>query len=225
MLRGWVRLRVALPVICASAIALALTGGLRCPYHGYAALRSALAGVDPDGIAGIWVTPTMQVHGIVVHHSATPARVGRLTIGASVIDKLHQRRGFCALFSGRFYHIGYHYVVRADGSLEVGRPETCRGAHAGTPEGNSRNLGVVLVGEFTSAAQSPHPEQLRVATALLRTLVRRYSLTPSSVVGHGELNSRTACPGAGVDMVALRRLLVQAETSSARREIGRHRTP
>ena len=56
---------------------------------------------------------------IVIHCSATPPRSN---IGAKTIDQWHKDRGW----SG----IGYHVVVRRDGTLEFGRPFDKVGAHA-----------------------------------------------------------------------------------------------
>ena len=48
---------------------------------------------------------------LVVHVTATPAK---LDIGAAEIDDMHRQRGFSS--------IGYHYVIRRDGTIEPGRP-------------------------------------------------------------------------------------------------------
>lgn len=55
---------------------------------------------------------------------------------AADIDRWHKERGW----SG----IGYHYVVRLDGSLEKGRPDAKIGAHV--KGHNHDSLGVVYVG-------------------------------------------------------------------------------
>ena len=55
---------------------------------------------------------------IIIHCSAVgPDR----TSSAEDIDKWHKDRGFKC--------IGYHYVIRRDGSIEPGRPEWMIGAH------------------------------------------------------------------------------------------------
>jgi len=76
---------------------------------------------------------TREIDTLVVHCSATTAD---MDIGAEEIRKWHLERGWS--------DIGYHYVIRRDGTLEHGRPEGKIGAHA---RGfNSRSLGVCLVG-------------------------------------------------------------------------------
>ena len=70
---------------------------------------------------------------IVVHCSATKEHQD---FSASDIDRWHKQRGW----SG----IGYHYVVKLDGTIEKGRPESKIGAHV---KGHNRNsIGVVYVG-------------------------------------------------------------------------------
>jgi N-acetyl-anhydromuramyl-L-alanine amidase AmpD len=70
---------------------------------------------------------------IVVHCSATP---NGISFSAADIHQMHVDRGF----SG----IGYHKVIRTDGTIENGRPEYWFGAHV---EGhNKKSLGVCLIG-------------------------------------------------------------------------------
>ena len=75
------------------------------------------------------------IHTIVVHCSAT--KEGQW-IEADDIDKWHKNR------TPPFSMIGYHRVIRLDGSVEGGRPYTRRGAHV---RGNNINtLGICMVG-------------------------------------------------------------------------------
>lgn len=70
---------------------------------------------------------------LVVHCSASPAS---LDVGVKEIDKWHRARGFLK--------IGYHFVIRRDGTIEKGRKENEVGAHV---EGhNTGSLGICLVG-------------------------------------------------------------------------------
>ena len=55
---------------------------------------------------------------IIIHCSAT--RAGQ-DITAADIDCWHRARGF--------WSIGYHYVIRLDGTIEPGRDVTLDGAH------------------------------------------------------------------------------------------------
>lgn len=77
---------------------------------------------------------------IIIHCSAT--REGQ-DIGVKEIDSTHKQRGF--------NKIGYHYVIRLDGSVEKGREETAIGAHCNTKgfsrqSYNRHSIGICYVG-------------------------------------------------------------------------------
>lgn len=63
-------------------------------------------------------------------------------IGVEEIHQWHQAQGW----SG----IGYHYVIRRDGSLERGRPINYEGAHAKANGHNKNSIGVAFVGGYTT---------------------------------------------------------------------------
>jgi hypothetical protein len=88
--------------------------------------------------------------------------------------------------------IGYHYVIRKDGTIERGRPEWAIGSHAYGE--NSHTIGVHLSGDFEQA--EPTEKQLDRCGALVADICDRYSLPidRDTIVGHGELMS-TDCPG------------------------------
>lgn len=74
-----------------------------------------------------------DIHTIVIHCSATKA--GRW-FDAEDINRMHMKRGWAM--------IGYHRVIRLDGSVEQGRPYGRRGVHV---RGNNINtLGFCMVG-------------------------------------------------------------------------------
>ena len=84
---------------------------------------------------------------IAVHCSATRPS---MDVGVKEIDQWHRARGF----SGG---VGYHYVIRRDGTLEHGRAEAAVGAHV---EGyNHNSVGVCLGGGVIETAEpwSPRP--------------------------------------------------------------------
>jgi N-acetylmuramoyl-L-alanine amidase len=74
-----------------------------------------------------------EVTHLAVHCSATPSDQD---IGAVEIDKMHRLRGFL--------RIGYHYVIRRDGTIEKGREDNQAGAH--TQNFNSKSIGICMVG-------------------------------------------------------------------------------
>ena len=81
---------------------------------------------------------------LVVHCSATPANQN---IGAVELDRMHRERGFFRskpVGNLNLTGIGYHYVIRRDGSIERGRDDSEVGAHA--VGFNAKSLGICLVG-------------------------------------------------------------------------------
>ncbi len=149
--------------------------------------------------------------GIVLHHTATGQVVEGCRVDARRIARWHQQRGFSAEYRGQVYHIGYHYVILPDGTVEKGRPEWMLGAHA---YGYNDYLGICLVGNFDSAANpngaqqpaEPTAEQMAALTSLLRDLMTKYRLGPADIYGHCEVGA-TACPGDRFPLDELRHAL------------------
>jgi hypothetical protein len=148
-----------------------------------------------------WANTNSSPAGIVIHHTALTRLDITLfpgTIDRDLIDGLHRARGDAIFYWGRWYHIGYHYLILPDGTVESGRPEHCRGAHA---RGHNDYLGISLVGNFSSRSgqgqpsTSPTSEQLRSLEDLVKDLQSRYHLPCSRVVRHRDLNPTTECPG------------------------------
>lgn len=114
---------------------------------------------------------------LVVHCSATPAS---RDIGRKEIDLMHRQRGF--------REIGYHYVIRRDGTVEKGRPDDEPGAHV---QGyNSRSLGICLVGgvkaDGKTAEQNFTPAQYDALEQTLRRLDKTHPW--ARVLGHRDLS-------------------------------------
>lgn len=114
-----------------------------------------------------------DVHTAVVHCSATPAA---MDIGRDEINEWHLANGW----SG----IGYHHVIRRDGTVEGGRALSEQGAHV---KGHNRNTwGICMVGGVKQDGKTPEdnftPEQYRSLKSMLTTY---RSLAPGlSIVGH-----------------------------------------
>jgi hypothetical protein len=145
---------------------------------------------------GNTITPT----GIVIHHSAVPPPPNGRPVDARLLDEIHRARGYGAFYWGRFYHIGYHYVILPDGTIEHGRPERCLGSHA---RGYNSYIGICLVGDFSSRS-NPHGErgptepseaQMRALVGLIDDLSKRYRIPLDRVVQHKDVTSTTECPG------------------------------
>ena len=142
------------------------------------------------------VTPSR----IIIHHSViTQASDGR-ALDMQILNESHRKRGFSVFYWGRFYNIGYHYVIFPDGTIESGRPERCRGAHAA---GFNSDLGVCLIGDFSSfdnpngerGLVRPTPAQMTALVNLSRQLQTRYDISSDRVILHRDINDETECPG------------------------------
>lgn len=121
------------------------------------------------------------VLGIVIHCSDSP---DALDIGRSVIDGWHKERGWKG--------IGYHYVIRRTGVIELGRMESQIGAHV---EGHNANtIGVCWVGK-----DKPSDEQRDSLFTLVRELMARYAIPARNVHGHHELNAGKTCPNINME--------------------------
>jgi N-acetylmuramoyl-L-alanine amidase len=120
---------------------------------------------------------------IVVHASATNPKTN---VGAAEIDRWHRKRGFQA--------IGYHYVIKRDGTVEQGREEDVVGAHV---EGfNSASVGICMVGGVSDQGKSENnftEEQFKSLEVLLRELRKRYP--KATIQGHRDFpNVAKDCP-------------------------------
>ena len=105
---------------------------------------------------------------------------------AAQIDTWHRQRGF-------HLGIGYHYVIRRDGSIEKGRPEWLIGAHC--VNHNAHSIGICYEGglDIRGDPADTRTEAQKVAMRqLLEDLHERYPR--AVIVGHHDLNPHKACP-------------------------------
>ena len=124
---------------------------------------------------------------IIVHSSATRAEVD---VGRDEINEWHKARGFVA--------IGYHFVIRRDGSIEKGRDIACVGAHA---KGNNRDsIGICMVGGLSAdgdAEDNFTDGQFKSLLSLIDWLQEFILQVPVGqgdvVMGHRQL-AATLCP-------------------------------
>lgn len=116
------------------------------------------------------VLADMDLTKVVIHHTASH------DVSVEMIDKWHKERGWDG--------IGYHFVIRKDGTIEKGRPVDVEGAHA---IGRNHYIGIALTGydEFTE-------EQVNSLIQLLKELG----------VTHIERHHKE-CPGEGLDVESI----------------------
>lgn len=115
-----------------------------------------------------------QTTRIILHHAAakvcTPEQV----------DSWHKANGWTC--------IGYHFLVRKDGTIYRGRPENTIGAHASNNNGNS--IGICAEGNFEIETM---PEvQKRALKELVSYLKKKYNI---SIVQRHKDVGQTDCPG------------------------------
>ena len=112
----------------------------------------------------------MNWEGIVVHHSASP------DVSANEIDRWHKERGWNG--------IGYHFVIRKDGSIEPARNWDTAGAHK---KGfNTTHIGICVTGNLNEHTPARH--QLASLIDLTQGLITRWNTT-DIIKHHGN------CPG------------------------------
>lgn len=120
---------------------------------------------------------------IVIHCSAV--KPDQLSSVAQ-IDSWHRDRGFK-------FGVGYHYVIRRDGTIEAGRPEWLVGAHC--VNHNKYSIGVCYEGGLDARGQPADTRtvaQKATLRQLLTDLHRRYPR--AVIVGHHDLNPQKDCP-------------------------------
>ena len=105
--------------------------------------------------------------------------------------------------------IGYHYVIRKDGTVEKGRREDLQGAHCYDGGMNPRSVGVCFSGHHGDryhGVEGEHwtPEQEASWLTLAAKLVEKYGIDVSNVIGHVEAGAAKACPGDNIDCPEVR---------------------
>lgn len=125
--------------------------------------------------------PRQSTDAIFVHCSATKASQD---VGVREIRQWHKEQGWL--------DVGYHYIIRRDGTIEAGRDEGAVGSHARGY--NNTSVGVCLVGGIDAKGK---PEanftdaQMESLRALLGELKARYP--DAAIMAHHDVAPK-ACP-------------------------------
>ena len=130
----------------------------------------------------------------VIHYTASD------DIPISTVRQWHLDKGW--------QDVGYHKLIRRDGSVELGRPESEQGAHV---KGfNKESLGVVLTGS-DDLSWYPSAAQLTSLKRVVKEWQDKYNIQDRLVLLHKQLN-QTSCPG------RLTLDFMKEETKTKRRE-------
>lgn len=111
---------------------------------------------------------------IVLHHTASK------TATVESIHNGHLANGWAG--------IGYHFVIRKDGTIYRGRPENAVGSHV--KDKNSKSFGICLEGDFDK--EHITSAQKKSVVALCAMLMDKYYI--NKIIKHSDAFS-TDCPG------------------------------
>lgn len=124
---------------------------------------------------------------IIIHCTATAKGINT---DISDINQWHKKQGFSM--------VGYHYVIKLDGTIQQGRDEDMMGAHCLGE--NCTSIGIAYVGGMSQ--DNDHPEDTRTEEqkiallGLVNSLRRKYIEKEGirlSIHGHNEFANK-ACP-------------------------------
>jgi len=105
---------------------------------------------------------------------------------AADIDRWHRERGWK-------YGIGYHYVVRRDGTVERGRPLEQVGAHC--LNHNSHSIGICYEGGLDVQGRPADTRTREQRASLRRLLELLHERFPTALImGHRDLSPIKSCP-------------------------------
>jgi N-acetylmuramoyl-L-alanine amidase len=138
-------------------------------------------------------TVNREITEIVVHWTETHTN---RNIGSEEIHKFHLGQGLNG--------IGYHYVIRRDGSLQRGRPLDLKGQHSPVNNHDNFSVGVIFVGGINVPTETPNPENFVSALSLTRSqfntfdhICRAFYLSNpgGQIVGHNDIDEEEFDPG------------------------------
>ena len=123
---------------------------------------------------------------IVIHCASTKPS---MDIGYKEIRKWHVE-------DNGWDDVGYHYIVRRDGKVEVARSEAFQGAHA--PAVNSKSIGVCLVGGMAEDGGAENNFTLEQFLSLKYLIKKIKTTNPNikEILGHCDVqDNKPNCPG------------------------------
>ena len=125
---------------------------------------------------------------IVIHCSFTkPRAANKPSIGVKEIRKWHVEER-------HWRDIGYHYVIKRDGTLQLGRPIEQAGAHVAGK--NSNSIGICLVGGMDKRTGKAVNDYTEKQWQTLRMVVGGLAVQfpECEILGHNDLTKSKTCP-------------------------------
>jgi N-acetylmuramoyl-L-alanine amidase len=128
-------------------------------------------------------TPRKRTDFIVVHTTATPE--GR-DFDVRDIEKMHRDRGFNG--------VGYHFVVKLDGTVQTGRPQEMVGAHV--ENHNATSVALSYVGGVDAKGKAKDTRADAQKAAMRELIIDLMTAYPNAtVLGHRDFPKvRKDCP-------------------------------
>tara|TARA_B100000427_G_C15254313_1_gene483605 strand:- start:151 stop:582 length:432 start_codon:yes stop_codon:yes gene_type:complete len=129
------------------------------------------------------MTPRTKTDTIVIHCAATKPS---MDIGYDEIRKWHVE-------DNGWDDVGYHYIIKRDGTLQTGRDESMVGSHARQVNGTS--LGICLVGgvdDNNDWENNFNDEQFETLKTIVLKLKDKYQI--EKIIGHYEVDDVKKCP-------------------------------
>lgn len=136
---------------------------------------------------------TREVTEVVVHWTETPTNKN---IGSEEINAIHLENGLNG--------IGYHYIIRRDGSLQRGRPVNIQGQHAIANGHDNRSISIAFVGGFNVPSETRNIQNFLSVQSLNRSQFNTFDhfcrafynvFSGGQIVGHSDLDELASDPG------------------------------
>jgi len=123
-----------------------------------------------------------NINKIILHTSYTPA--GR-EHDVEDIRAWHKAKGW--------KDVGYHYIIKIDGTIEQGRPLDNIGAHCSGQ--NQGSIGICYIGGMSANDRTPEDTRTEAQKTALRNLIHYLDLVFGglTVHGHNEFSNKP-CP-------------------------------
>lgn len=147
-----------------------------------------------------WDEERLPIDTIVIHHSSSPTDEPIEIIDALGLIRLYTPKYINKdkeefgkpVWSGHFYKghqtfIGYHYIVKSDGTYEHILKDNEIGLHSGNWNYNCRSVAICFLDDL----KEKKPSEAAINTA--KEIIGKYP--NCKILGHREIKPATVCPG------------------------------